>query len=188
MRPGATVVWEGTPCEAVHFVVRGLLRVRRMSPEGREQVLAHLGPGDCVNLVSFLDGGPSPASVDALAESVLLVASCREFRVVLHAYPDLAHAVMLQLAGEVRRLGDMVEELALHTVRTRLARFLLSSADSEGPPGGWTQQEIAASVGTVREMVGRTLRAFGEEGLIRRQRGRVVIVKREALEREAQGG
>jgi len=185
---GEAVVWEGAPCETVHFVVRGLLRVRRMSSEGREQVLALLGPGSCLNLVPALDGGLSPATVDAVVDSVLLATSCAQFQLFLHDHQEIAQAVMMQLAGEVRRLGDMVEELALHTVRTRLARFLLANAEGKGLRPAWTQQEIAASIGTVREMVGRTLRALGEEGLIRRERGRIAIVKREAMEREAQGG
>jgi CRP/FNR family transcriptional regulator len=96
-------------------------------------------------------------------------------------------AVLRYLSAEVRRLSDMVEELALHPVRTRLARFLLAQLGESSSTQRWTQQEIAAQVGTVREMVGRTLRAFAEEGLIRRQRGRLVVVDREGLEREASG-
>jgi CRP-like cAMP-binding protein len=98
---------------------------------------------------------------------------------------QVALAVSAHLAAEVRRLSDMVEDLALHTVRTRLARFLLTSA--EGTPMAqrqWTQEEIALQIGTVREMVGRTLRAFSAEGLIRRQRGQIVVVNREGLARE----
>lgn len=185
--PGEVVVWETEPCEAVYFVQRGLARMRRMSPEGREQVLAYLGPGDSFNLVPALDGGPNPATVDALTETTLLTISCGQFHLILYEHQEVAQVVLKQLASEVRRLGDMVEELALHTVRTRLARFLLAQADGPRPPGGWTQEEIAARIGTVREMVGRTLRAFVSEGLIRRERGRIVVVNRPGLEREATG-
>ena len=92
------------------------------------------------------------------------------------------------MAAEVRHLSDMVEGLALHTVRTRLARFLLTQAEGTRHPKRWTQEEIAAHIGTVRDVVGRTLRAFADDGLIRRERGRVVVVDREGLEREAAGG
>jgi len=77
----------------------------------------------------------------------------------------------------------------LYTVRTRLARFLLAHAESTPlSQRRWTQEEIAAQIGTVREMVGRTLRAFAMAGLIRRQRGRIILVDREGLECEATGG
>jgi CRP/FNR family cyclic AMP-dependent transcriptional regulator len=80
-----------------------------------------------------------------------------------------------------------VEDLALHTVRTRLARFLLARADGKQPPKRWTQEEVAAQIGTVRDVVGRALRTFVADGLIRRERGRIVVVDRESLELEATG-
>jgi len=101
--------------------------------------------------------------------------------------PQVSLAVSQYLAAELRRLSDLAESLALHTVRTRLARFLVDHGDSEATPRHWTQEEIAAQIGTVREMVGRTLRSFADEGLIRRQRGRIIVVNPQALEREASG-
>jgi CRP/FNR family transcriptional regulator len=81
----------------------------------------------------------------------------------------------------------------LHTVRTRLARFLLTHASAEvsevgegtQPPKRWTQEELAAQIGTVRDVVGRALRTFADDGLIRRERGRLVVVDRARLERAA---
>nr|MBC7245550.1 Crp/Fnr family transcriptional regulator [Chloroflexota bacterium] len=185
--PGQVIIWEGEPCQATHFVVQGLVRTRRMSPNGREQVLAYLGPGECVNLVAALDGKPSPVTVDAVTAATLYYISCADCRQILKEYSELAHSVLQHLAGEVRRLSDLVESLALHTVRSRLARFLLQYAGEETSSRRWTQEEIATHIGTVREMVGRTLRDFAVEGLIRRQRGRIVITDRAGLEREASG-
>jgi CRP/FNR family cyclic AMP-dependent transcriptional regulator len=185
LAPGEVAVWEGEACDAVFFLVRGLARVRRMSAEGREQVLSYLAPGDAFNLVPALDGGLNPATVEAVTESLVLATTCGQFQLILHAYPQVAQMVLKQFAHEIRGLADMVEQLALHTVRTRLARFLLDSTASPSPPQGWTQEEIAARIGTVREMVGRTLRAFADEGLIRRRRGRIVIADPRSLEREA---
>ncbi len=185
--PGRVIILEGEPCQAVYFIGQGLVRTRRMSLEGREQVLAYLGPGEWFNLVAALDGGPTLASVDAVTDTTLYTIPCQRLRRIMGDYQAVALAVLERLAAEVRRLSDMVEDLALHTVRTRLARFLLAQAEGTLPPQGWTQQEIAARIGTVREMVGRTLRAFADEGLIRRERGRIVVVNREGLERQASG-
>ena len=187
LSPGQVIILEGDPCRAVYFVTRGIVRTRRMSLEGREQVLAQLGPGEVFNLIPALDGGLNLASVDAVTSTTLYTVPCRRLPRIMTDHQEVVLAVVKHLAAEVRRLSDMVEDLALHTVRTRLARFLLAQADGTVPPQGWTQQEIAARIGTVREMVGRTLRAFADEGLIRRQRGRVAIVNPEGLEREASG-
>jgi CRP-like cAMP-binding protein len=184
---GQVMVVEGESSQAVYFPVRGLLRAWRMSPDGREQVLAYIGPGGSFNLVSALDGGANLATLDALSEATVYAIDCADFQRILTEHQEVALAVSQYLAGEVRRLSDLVESLALHTVRARLARFLLQRAEGTTPRRRWTQEEIAAQIGTVREMVGRTLRTFSEDGWIRRQRGRIVIVDRGELEREARG-
>jgi len=185
--PGQVILLEGDLCQAVYFVVRGVVRTHRTSLAGREHVLAYLGPGESFGLVPALDGGPHLASVDAVTDTTFYVIPCEHFRRIVREHPGVALAVLERLASEVRRLSDVVEDLALHTVRTRLARFLLAQAEEAQPSHRWTQEEIAAHIGTVREMVGRTLRAFAATGLIRRERGRVVVVDREGLEREATG-
>ncbi len=184
---GQVIVLEGEPCRSVYLVARGLMRTRRMSEDGREQVLSYIGAGGSFDLVSALDGGASRATVDAVGEATVYGIPCADFQRLIREHPEVAVSVSKQLAAEVRRLSDLVESLALHTVRARLARFLLSASEVQSPPRHWTQQEIAAQIGTVREMVGRTLRSFTEEGLIRRQRGRLVIVDREGLMRVASG-
>ncbi len=185
--PGQVVILEGEPCRAVYFVIRGLLREHRMSLDGREQVLAYVGPGGSFNLVSALDGGTNVATMDALSEATVYAIPCKSFRQIVAEHQEVGLAVSQYLAGEVRHLSDLVESLALHPVRSRLARFLLDHAEGSGSHGRWTQEEIAAQIGTVREMVGRTLRAFVNEGLMRRERGRVVVVNRQGLEDEAEG-
>lgn len=182
------IIWEGQPCQAVWFIIRGLTRASRLSAEGREQVLAYLGPGEPLNLVPVLDGGPNLATVEAVTDTTLYAMSCEHFWRMAYDHQEVAQAALKSLASEVRRLSDMVEDLALYTVRTRLARFLSAHAEAKRPRKRWTQEEIAASIGTVREMVGRTLRAFSAEGLIRRERGRIVVLDREGLEREGVGG
>jgi len=182
---GQTILLEGDPCQTVCFVVRGLVRTRRMSLGGREHVLAYLGPGDVTNLISSLDGDPALVSVEAATEATLYAIPCERFRELMRDHHAVALEVLKHLAGDVRRLTDMVEDLALHTVRARLARFLLAQADDPSSSRHWTQQEISSRIGTVREMVGRMLRAFVDEGLVRRERGRLVITDREGLEREA---
>ena len=183
--PGQVVTLESEPCQAVYFVAQGVVRIHRLSPEGREHVLAYLGPGEPFNVVPALDGGPNLASVNAVTDTTLYTIPSERFQRIMRDHHEVALAVMERLAAEVRRLSDMVEDLALHTVRTRLARFLLSQADGTQPSIRWTQEEVAAQIGTVRDVVGRALRAFADDGLIRRERGRLVVMDRAGLEREA---
>jgi CRP/FNR family cyclic AMP-dependent transcriptional regulator len=183
---GQEILLAGEPCEAVYLVVRGIVRARRISLEGREYVLDYLTAGHAFNLIPALDGGKTLSTVDALTDTTVYLLACDRFRALVHKHQAVTFAVVERLGDRVRHLSDRVEDLALHTVRTRLARFLLSRAEGGTQPQMyWTQEEIASHIGTVRDVVGRTLRAFSSEGLVRRQRGRLVIADLPALRREA---
>lgn len=179
---GQVIVFEGDPCREVYFVAEGLVRLRQVTLEGREHVLSYVGPDGALNLAAVLDGGHALAGADAVTDSVVYAVPCDRFREAMRASQEVSEAVALTLARENRRLAAMVRDLALYSVRARLARFLLQHAEYEPPQERWTQSAIASSIGTVRDVVGRALRAFADEGLIRRERGRLRIADRERLE------
>lgn len=185
-RAGEVILLAGDPSRAIYLVSEGEVRLQRLSPEGREYVLGRLGPGQCFDLVSALDGGRNLATVSALTDTVTLVLPIDIFCRLVQDHAHVAHALLQRLADWVRLLSDAVEDLALHTVRTRLARCLLSDAHGDAPPTKhWTQGELAAHIGTVSDVVGRTLRTFSREGLVHRARGRVVVTDLAGLRREA---
>jgi CRP/FNR family transcriptional regulator len=185
--PGQDIALAGEPCTDMHIVTSGTIRARRLSLEGREYVLEYIHPGQALNLAAALDNGTNLANGEALTRTTTYAIPCDRFREFVRDHPSVAVAALTRLSSQVRHLSDTVEDLALHTVRARLARFLLSSGD-EGASSArhWTQEEIAAHIGTVRDVVGRTLRVFARGGLIRRERGRLVITDRDGLEQEAQ--
>jgi len=183
---GQVIVLAGEPTRAVYLVAQGQVRSQRLSQQGREYVLYTLGPGESFNLASTFDGGHNLATVSALTHTVTYTIASDVFRDLLGRHPEMLTAVLRHLVDRVRRLSDAVEDLALYSVRTRLARCLLSYADRRtSAPSSLTQCEIAAQIGTVRDVVGRTLRTFSRQGLIRRERGRVVLVDLDGLQREA---
>jgi len=190
--PGQIIGFAGEPCEGVHLIVRGVVSTRRLSIEGREYVLDYLSAGECFDLVPVFDGRESLATTEALTHAVTFFIPCDQFLSIVQNNETVSRAAMSYLAVRVRYLSETVVDLALHTVRTRLARFLLAringsqETEASGTPlARWTQEEIAAHIGTVRDVVGRTLRTFAREGIIRRERGMLVITDREQLEQEA---
>jgi CRP/FNR family transcriptional regulator len=185
--PGQDIALAGEPCSEIHIVASGTIRARRLSLEGREYVLEYIRSGQALNLAAALDSGTNLANGEALTRTTTYAIACDRFRQFVRAHPAVAVAALARLSSQVRHLSDTVEDLALHSVRARLARFLLSSGDPIATPARhWTQEEIAAHIGTVRDVVGRTLRVFARSGLIRRERGRLVITDRDGLEQEAQ--
>jgi CRP-like cAMP-binding protein len=193
--PGEIIIIEGDPCQAAYFVVEGQVRIYRLSPGGREQVLVRLGPGQAFNTVPpFQPRGINHANVEALTPVTLYAIPCDNLHRLVGKYPEMALALLRDFAARLDHLTNLVEDLSLRTVRGRLARFLLehASTDLSGTAEAgtvtqrWTQEEIATHLGTVRDMVGRTLRAFADAGLIQMDRQRLVLLDREGLETEAQ--
>lgn len=185
--PGETIIVEGEPCQAVYFIARGHVRVYRLSPGGRQQVLARMGPGQAFNTVPPFQPQPlNHATVEALTPVTLYVIPSDEFRLLVSECPELALAILRDFARRLDHLTNLVEDLSLRTVRGRLARFLLQHAEAGQITRRWTQEEIAAELGTVRDVVGRTLRAFADAGLLRLERQRIVLLDRRALEAETQ--
>jgi len=186
-RPGEMILLEGEPCRAAYFVTAGQVRVFRNSPSGREQVLMQLGAGQAFNLVPlFRRHGVNHASAQAIHAVNLEVISSDDLTRLVQESPELALTLLHDLSDRLDHLTNLVETLSLRTVRGRLARFLLDHAEGREVARRWTQDEIAAHLGTVRDMVGRTLRSFADAGLVRMERDHIVLLDREGLEGEAE--
>jgi len=185
-RRGEVILLEGEAPQAVYIIVRGQVRIYRLSPEGREQVLKRLGPGEAFNLVPVLDGRPNPSSAMAWTDVTAYTIERGHFLHLVREHPALAGAALGSFAARLRHMTALVEDLSLRTVGARLAKLLLTQAAEEKEiPRRMTQQEMAAQLGTVREVVGRTLAELEREELIHLERHRIIIVDRTSLEAKA---
>ncbi|MGB8646060.1 MAG: Crp/Fnr family transcriptional regulator [Anaerolineae bacterium] len=180
---GEIILLEGDPGEGLAFVVEGRARIYKLSPEGREQVLRYCGPGESFNEVSVFDNGPNPANVVAATNCLLWIVPRAAFMELVQTRPELALAIIQNLGARLRHLVRLVEDLSLRQVSARLAKLLLETADDREAARTLTQHEMAARVGTVREMVGRSLKQLETRGLIAIQSGRIVIIDRAGLEK-----
>lgn len=184
---GDIIILEGDRGGALYFVHSGLIKVFKSSPEGKEQVLRLIEPGRTFNDVPALDGGANPASAAALQPSVVYATGGAELRRLIAERPGVAVATVQALAGALRHLVSLVENLSFRHVTARVARILLEQSaaqedNQDGKPAHrLTQQEMAAMAGTAREMVGRALKELESEGAIRIQRGRITVVNRDRL-------
>lgn len=184
---GQMIFLEGEPCAGLHVVAAGEIKIFKLSTQGREQILHHAGPGETFNDVAALDGGPNPASAAALTAANVCVICRPDIQRLAQAHPALAWALIESIARRTRHLVAMVEDLSLRSVKARLARLLLAEA-ARIPAAGpldrsqmMTQAEMAARLGTVREMIGRALRELADARLIEFDRHRIVIVDRQGL-------
>ena len=183
-RAGELIFLEGDPVAGLHLVVEGLGKVYRLSEGGREHIMVTLGPGDSCNEVPVIDGGPNPANFGAIQDSRVWVISEEAMTRLRHQFPPLNEMIIKNLAMRCRQLVQRIYNLSFLPVTGRLAAFLLQQGDEKTALNRqqWTQDEIAAHLGTVREMVGRAFKELQEAGLIRLDRHRIEIVDREGLE------
>ena len=185
---GDIIILEGDRGGALYFVRSGLIKVFKSSPGGKEQVLRLIEAGRTFNDVPALDAGPNPASAAALESSIVYATGGAELRRLIAERPGVALATVQALAGALRHLVTLVEDLSFRHVTARVAKILLEQEASAGASGAsgkavhrLTQQEMAAMAGTAREMVGRALKELEATGAIRIQRGRITVVNRERL-------
>jgi len=185
---GDIVFHEGDTCEGLYVVKSGRVRVYKISPEGREQVLLIAERGETFNEVAVFDDGPNPASVETLEPAVLLLLPKGRLLSMIEAEPDVGRAFMRVFASHLRRLAGLVEDLSFKTVTGRVARILLDQLPAatggpgdQSPPHRLTQRQIAAMAGTAREVAARAMKALEEQGAIRMERGRIIIVDPQLL-------
>ena len=171
---GELLFSEGEPCNGLHIIARGKVRIFKSSISGREQVLAMNTPGESVAELPVFDGGPFPASAVATEDTEIAYISRRDFQAYCMEHPDVALKVLQVVGTRLRHLVGIIEELSFTTIRQRLISTLLKLAQSEGRktirgiefqlPS--SHQELANQLGTVRELISRNLMRLQAEGLL----------------------
>ena len=175
---GDTVFLEGEPAKGLIVVREGAVKIYKTGAGGREQILEIEGPGRAVAELPLFDRGPYPASCEAVHDSVLLVVRPRDFQELLRRHPDLTEAVIASLAQRLRRMVMLVQELSLRDVRQRLMDLLVELAEGRDSfELVLSHQELAARIGTVREIVSRMLAKLAHEGIVRID-GKTVTLRR----------
>ncbi len=176
---GEFVFMEGAPDEGLYIIRQGSVKLFKSSPQGRELVINVLEEGDSFNEVTVFDQRGNPVSVSALEACELWIVSAHTIRQALTEHPEVARGIILNLSQNLRMLVEMVEELSFYQVTTRLARLLanlppeqLASDSSQR----LTQDDLAARVGTVREVVARSLRKLEVSGAIEASRQKIEIL------------
>lgn len=189
-KKGELVLYEGQACQGLYVIKSGLVKVFKTSPDGKEQVLRLIGPGQSFNEVSAFDSGPCPASAQALERTTVYVLSRADLQRLLRRSPAFAAAATQVMACQLRHLVSLVEDLSFRSVTARVAKILMQTTKPDdgvgagaGQRGRLTQQDMAQMAGTAREVVARALKVLEQAGAIRQQRGRIAILDTARLAR-----
>jgi len=176
---GEPVLDEDSESEPLYFVAEGVVKIFKISPDGKEQILLLMRPGDSFNDVSVFDDGPSPVNAQAMGAAKLYGIRRGDVEILLQQHPELSRNVIRILAGRVRQLISLVEDLSFRSVAGRVAGILLNNVGTPLEPYRLTQRDIAAMAGTAREVVGRSLKYLEGMRLIE-VRGRQIVIRNKA--------
>jgi len=188
-RAGEPVFREGDPGTAFYVVETGEVKILLGGSEGKEVVLALFGPGEFFGELALLDGEPRSADAVVTTAAELLILVREDFLRFLRDMPGVAVNMLASLSRRLRRTDRLVHDAAFSDVRTRVARLLVELAETRGKPGEGgivigprlTQGDLAGMVGATRESINKCLRYYSAQGLVRHERGRIVVSSIERL-------
>lgn len=190
-RAGSVIFFKGDASQGLYFVLAGRVATFAASPDGREQVLHAFGPGRTFGDIAAFDDGAHPGTARATGASTVALIPKVELQRILA--PSL-QALRL-FASRLRAFTQIVEGLSLRPVVARIAGLLVDLArgeqtlveDAASDALRLTQHQIAAMVGSVREVVQRELKVLEQAGAIALSRGEVRIIDVRKLERWREG-
>lgn len=169
------IILEGEKADALYFVVSGAVKIFKTSAEGKEQIIEIILPGNSFNDAASFSGGTNPYGAQAMGPVVIYGLPEDKLEIIMEDYPRIARNAVGVLASQVERLSSLVEDLSFRTVSSRIARILLEYAAGKAALRPLTQREMAAMAGTVREVVGRSLKELEDQGAISVDRHRITI-------------
>ena len=177
------VVLEGEAQPGLYYLEYGWLKVVKISPAGREQTLRFLEPGETFNEIGVFTNRANPATAIALEPAGIWLIRREALLRVLENRPEFAQHILTKMAERMLYLVSLVTDLSLRPTTGRLARLLLEDANDGvlHRPRWYTQAELAARLGTVPDVIQRSLRGLESDGLIAVERHEIRILDQQAL-------
>lgn len=188
---GEIIFSEGEQADGFYVVCTGRIKIFKLSPEGREQILHIFGPGEVFGEVPVFSGKKFPASAEAMEKSRILFFPRDALISLIEENPAIALNMLAVLSMRLRRFTSMIDDLSLKEVPGRLAKhFLYLSEQKEGASDlelNITKGQLASLLGTIPETLSRILTKMSEQGLIESDGRKIRIIDREGIEDLSEG-
>lgn len=172
---------DGEPAGVAMFPLQGKYQLTKTAASGRKQVFCYLDPNGCTNVCLFLMVDRSLTDIYAVEPAKVLLVAKDDIIALAATDNVLGSAAWGTVSHCLTHFVGMVENLSFHKVSERVALALINATGQDGGTVRRTQAELAAEVGTTREVVARCLADFQDEGALRLGRGRIVVLNRDQL-------
>lgn len=190
-KKGEVIFSEGDEGAGFYLVVSGRVKVYKVSPEGKEQILHIFGPGQPFAEVPVFEGNRYPASAEILDHGRLFFFPKKAFVSLIHENPSLAINMLASLSQRLKQFSFLIESLSLKEVPGRLAAYLLYISGRQGSVDEFeldiAKSQLASLLGTTPETLSRIFARMGSKELVRINGPQVIIINRNRLEELAEG-
>jgi CRP-like cAMP-binding protein len=191
-RKGETIFSEGEDANGFYVVITGRVKIFKLSPDGKEQILHFFGSGEPFGEVPVFTGQHFPANAEAMEESRVFFFPRKSFVDLIKRNPSLALNMLAVLSKRLRRFAALIDDLSLKEVPGRLAAYLLYLSDQNKGVKALeltvTKAQLASLLGTIPETLSRILGKLSSQGLIETDGRRIMILDNEALRDLAESG
>lgn len=174
-----------------YIVISGRVKVYKVSPDGKEQIMHIFGPGQPFAEVPVFEGSRYPANAEAMEQCRLFFFPKKDFIKLIQANPSLAMNMLASLSQRLKQFSRLIESLSLKEVPGRLASYLLYLSDKNGSIEEFeldiAKSQLASLLGTIPETLSRIFTRLSQHDLIRIQGPKIAILDRTGLEDLAEG-
>ena len=186
---------EGREAKGFYVILSGKIKLYKISPEGKEQILHVVSAPDAFAEAALFLEGTYPAFAEALMDSQVLFFPKRDFIQLIEKNPQLSINMIVSLSHFLKKFASLIEELSLKEVSSRIAKYLIDlslkqSKEGKGPREvelDLSKTQLASKLGTISETLSRTLAKMKVKGIIDVKKNRILILNRETLEELASG-
>jgi len=190
-RKGEMVFFDGDEGIGFYIVINGRIKVYKMSPDGKEQIMHIFGPDQPFAEVPVFEGSRYPANAEAMEYSRLFFFPKKDFMKLIHDNPSLAVNMLASLSQRLKQFSHLIEALSLREVPGRLASYLLYLSDKKGSIDEFeldiTKSQLASFLGTIPETLSRIFSKMANKELVRINGPQIAILDRTGLEDLAEG-
>jgi CRP/FNR family transcriptional regulator, dissimilatory nitrate respiration regulator len=186
---------DGEEARGFYVVLSGKVKLFKISPEGKEQILHVVSPPEAFAEAALFLEGNYPAFAETLTDSQLLFFPKRDFIHLIERNPQLSINMIVSLSHFLRKFASLIEELSLKEVSSRVAKYLIDLSLKSAKEGrnprevdlDLSKSQLASKLGTISETLSRSLAKMKAKKIIDVKKERILILNREALEAVASG-
>jgi len=184
-KKGEMIYIAGEKKKTLYVIHKGKVKLTRISPSGKEQILTILGPGDFMGELSLFNDEPITNNAEALEDTTVCIIDGDKLKEIMAKYPTIAFKVLEELSRRLKRAENLIENLGVNGVETRIVQTLLDLADENGMVNlDISKKDLSAYLGMSQETLSRKLSYFQDKGLIKQiGHRRIEILDRESLEK-----